>query len=220
MLIKIINKKIYKHINPIMLAISILLIIFIFFSMILVSYVYINNKINNSKEIYSNKNYIQHFNLFNVPNSEDENDKNNKNSEDTKSIKMSYELYDNIDAFLTIPILNLYSAPISEGTSQEVMEKYIGHFTNTSYNAGNIGLASHNRGIGATYFENVYKLKHGDYILYTYKNVTKRYVVDKIAVIDSYDWSYLENTNENRLTLITCINDKPEFRLCVQAVQT
>lgn len=216
--IKIINKKIYKYITSIVVVLSILLIILEFFSISLVVYVYINDKVNNSKDIYSNKNYVQDFNLFKDSNYEEEN-KNNEKSENTKNIKISYELYDNIDIFLTIPILNLYSAPISEGTSQRVMEKYIGHFSNTSYDIGNVGLASHNRGNGATYFKDLYKLKHGDYILYTYKNVTKSYVVDKIVVIDSYDWSYLQNTLDNRLTLITCVNDKPELRLCVQAVQ-
>lgn len=45
---------------------------------------------------------------------------------------------------ISIPVVNL-KAPISEGTSQEVMKEYVGHFENTKRWKGNIGLAAHNR---------------------------------------------------------------------------
>ena len=69
------------------------------------------------------------------------------------------------------------------------------------------------------HFENLYKLKKGDFILYTYKNITRKYEVYKKIVIDSYDWSYLQKTDENILTMITCIKNRPNLRLCVQAKQ-
>jgi len=43
-----------------------------------------------------------------------------------------------------IPVIGLV-APISEGTTQEVMREYVGHFENTRLWKGNIGLAAHNR---------------------------------------------------------------------------
>ena len=43
------------------------------------------------------------------------------------------------------------------------------------------------------------------------------YAVSKIATIEDTDWSYLENTKDNRITLITCIDDKPNLRLVIQA---
>ena len=43
-----------------------------------------------------------------------------------------------------IPKINLI-APIAQDTTQEVMEKYVGHFTKTAFWKGNIGLAAHNR---------------------------------------------------------------------------
>lgn len=43
-----------------------------------------------------------------------------------------------------IPVIDLV-APIAEGTTQEVMREYVGHFTNTNMWKGNIGLAAHNR---------------------------------------------------------------------------
>ena len=47
---------------------------------------------------------------------------------------------------LEIPTIGL-TAPISEGTTQEVMREYVGHFENTNVWNGNIGLAAHNRRI-------------------------------------------------------------------------
>ena len=43
--------------------------------------------------------------------------------------------------------------------------------------------------------------------------------MEKKIEIDSYDWSCLNSTNDNRITLITCIDDKPDKRLVVQAVE-
>ena len=45
-----------------------------------------------------------------------------------------------------IPAIDLV-APISEGTTQEVMREYVGHFESTNLWSGNIGLAAHNRRI-------------------------------------------------------------------------
>lgn len=146
----------------------------------------------------------------------------NKNNQDEKKVvkgTFSYKLFRGANAYLTIPIINLYNIPIKNGTSQEIMKKYIGHFENTSFDTGNIGLASHNRGAGANYFENIYKLNKGDNIFYTYENVVRKYKVNKKVVIDSYDWSNLENTTKNIITLITCIENKPNLRLCIQATQ-
>ena len=33
------------------------------------------------------------------------------------------------------------------------------------------------------------------------------------------DWSLLENTEENKITMITCIPNRREQRLCVQATE-
>jgi sortase (surface protein transpeptidase) len=45
-----------------------------------------------------------------------------------------------------IPTISLV-APIAQDTTQEVMKKYVGHFTNTAIWKGNVGLAAHNRRI-------------------------------------------------------------------------
>ena len=39
-------------------------------------------------------------------------------------------------------------------------------------------------------------------------------------IIDETDWSYLQETEDNRLTLITCVKGQSDKRLCVQAVES
>lgn len=116
---------------------------------------------------------------------------------------------------LHIPKINLL-VHIQEGTTQEVMRTSIGHFENTPIFEGNVGLAAHNRGKSG-FFENLKYLKEGDKIIY-YTNLGKKeYLISKITKIKETDWSCLENTNKNKITLITCVQNQPLYRLCVQA---
>lgn len=119
---------------------------------------------------------------------------------------------------IEIPIINL-KAQIAEGTTEEIMNQYVGHFINTSILNGNIGLAAHNRGYSVNYFQNIKQLKIGDEIIYTFNNNVKTYIVNSVNIISEYDWSYLENTNDNRITLITCVEDEPSYRRCIQAIE-
>ena len=63
------------------------------------------------------------------------------------------------------------------------------------------------------------KIKKDDEIIYYYQNEKKIYAVDKIEIIENTDWSYLEKTEENKITLITCIENEPLYRRCVQATE-
>ena len=47
---------------------------------------------------------------------------------------------------------------------------------------------------------------------------TKDYKVNNLKVIYETDWKPLEEDGTNKLTLITCIADKRNQRLCVQAI--
>lgn len=120
--------------------------------------------------------------------------------------------------YLEIPIINL-KAPIEEGTTKEVMDIAIGHFEETQKNTGNIGLAAHNRGYEKNYFENLKNLKEGDEIYYYYQTNKRKYIVTDIGIIKDTDWSYLEETEENRITLITCVENQPEYRRYVQGIE-
>lgn len=119
---------------------------------------------------------------------------------------------------LEIPKINL-KAEIAEGTNAKIMNKYIGHFEETPEITGNIGLAAHNRGYPVNYFKDLKKLEIGDKIKYKYNEKQTEYVVDKIKIIKDTNWEMLKNTKENRITLITCIENEPEYRLCVQAIE-
>lgn len=120
--------------------------------------------------------------------------------------------------YLEIPCINL-KANIKEGTTKEIMDDYIGHFEETSKDLGNIGLAAHNRGYKNNYFENLKKLKEGNIIKYKYKNVKREYVVTKHIIIKDTDWTSLEETDENIITLITCVENQPEYRRCIQGIE-
>ena len=117
-----------------------------------------------------------------------------------------------------IPVIDLV-APISEGTSQEVMLEYVGHFEDTSKWNGNIGLAAHNRGYPINYFARLKDLKTGNEIIYKTKQGTKKYKVNLIKTIEDTDWSYLQKSKENKITLITCVANKPNKRLCIQGIE-
>ncbi len=120
---------------------------------------------------------------------------------------------------LTIPDILLENAPVKESTELSTLATAIGHFTNTNIYNGNVGLASHNGGDG-DYFKDLNKLKVGNEIYYQTRFGVKRYLVKTIKIIAEDDWSYLGETEDNRITLITCVNGKPNKRLCVQAIES
>ena len=117
--------------------------------------------------------------------------------------------------YLEIPKINL-KADIKEGTTKEIMDDYIGHFEETNKDKGNVGLAAHNRGYKNNYFERLKELKEGDSIFYNYQGKIKEFLVTKHVIIKDTDWSYLEGTEENIITLITCVENEPEYRRCIQ----
>lgn len=119
---------------------------------------------------------------------------------------------------IEIPKINLV-APIAEGTSANIMNEYVGHFAETPKNKGNIGLAAHNRGYKINYFQNLKLLQKGDLIIYTYNGEISKYSVNELGIIKDIDWSKLESSSQDKLTLITCLEDEPEYRRYIQAVK-
>lgn len=143
----------------------------------------------------------------------------NQNTEVEIITKEELILNDNMIGIIEIPSLDLV-APIQEGTSQEILKEAVGHFSESSFWNGNVALASHNRSRYAHYFEKIDTLQSGDEIIYKTKLGIKKYKVYNSKIIDSTDWSVIENTKENIITLITCVQNKPKNRLCVQAIET
>ena len=119
---------------------------------------------------------------------------------------------------LKIEKINL-NGTVKEGSTNEILRDYIGHIEETAKYDGNVGLAAHNRGNKYSYFARINELEPGDEIVYTTKYGERKYIVDTKKEILETDWSNLEGTSDNRLTLITCIKNKVNQRLCVQAVQ-
>ena len=118
---------------------------------------------------------------------------------------------------IEIPKINL-NAEIKDGIDQDNLNKYVGHFTESGYISGNVCLAAHNRGYKVNYFQNLKELEIGDKIIYQYKNVKLVYIVKVIKIIKDTDIDVIKPTKENKITLITCVENKPELRRCIQGI--
>ena len=144
----------------------------------------------------------------------------NDNLIDTDVANDDYEINENdVIGKLTIPDILLKEAPIKEGTELSILSEAIGHFKSTSIYSGNVGLASHNSGGKGDYFKNLKNIKIGSEIYYESQYGVKRYIVDTKEIIEETDFTYLENSDENKITLITCVAGQREKRLCVQAIE-
>ena len=108
-------------------------------------------------------------------------------------------------------------AEISEGTEESVLDEYIGHFSETPVNVGNVGLAAHNRGYKNNYFSRLKELEIGDKIYYYINGHKFEYEVLEILIIYETDWDKLKDTKDNRITMITCVENREKYRLCIQA---
>lgn len=146
----------------------------------------------------------------------------NSDLDDTplENIEQDIIHYDDEIGTLTIPDILLDNAPIRESVELSTLSETIGHFPSTSIYEGNVGLASHNSGSQGDFFKNLKKIKIGSEIFYQTNYGTKRYVVTTKEIISEEDWSYLEETEDNRITLITCVAGQKDKRLCVQAIES
>ena len=150
-------------------------------------------------------------NLISEININKETDEENKENKDQEKLELG-------NWYIEIPSIKL-SAPIADGTDSSTLNTRVGHFLDTAIENGNVGLAAHNRGYEYNFFQNLKKLKKEDKIIYTHDNFKKTYIVDKIEIIENTNWEYLKNSEENKITLITCVENEPKYRRCVQAVE-
>lgn len=188
--------KLKKIIKYILIILSLVAVLFI--TKILISFISEKNDIPNNYIIENNTNQI--------------NDLKEEINTETQA-----KFDENTIGVLKIPKIDL-EAEIKEGVELDVLAQYIGHFRNSSLWDGNVALASHNRGNSvAHHFERIHLLENGDEILYITNLGERRYTVYNTKEIDSIDWSVTLETSENIINLITCISNKPEKRLCVQA---
>ena len=118
---------------------------------------------------------------------------------------------------LSAPSIGL-STKIYQGTDSAAMRKGAGHFTETSIWDGNVAFAGHNRGV-SNHFGKIHTLKNGDTITLTTTLGTRRYSVYSVRKVSVNDVSVLNPSDENMVTLVTCVMNQPNYRWCVQAWQ-
>ena len=124
---------------------------------------------------------------------------------------------------LAIPAIQL-SVNVYESQNHDNMEamlKGAAHFSHTSAFDGNVGMSTHNVNFDGSdgYFKHLYKLEKGDTITYKTALGERTYTVASISTIDASDWTPLYYTDDNRLTLITCISGQPDKRLRLVAFE-
>ena len=133
----------------------------------------------------------------------------------TSSDGMAYK--DGSIGTIKIPSLKI-NMKVWEGETSASMKKGLGHYSSTSAWDGNVGVCGHNRGTKYA-IGSIKNLERGDTITYTTVYGTRTYAVETVKVISNSDWSYLQATSDNRITLTTCLADHPESRVVVQAVE-
>ena len=161
-------------------------------------------------DIYENKN-------IRIDNEETDEANNEKNESNNKTTEENYAI-EKPKWRIEIPKIGII-APIKSGTTQDVLATAVGHFEESENWNGNVALAGHNRGYNCNFFQNIKNLKIGDKIIYYTEKGKKEYKVVVNEIIYQTDWSYIENTEDNRITLITCVENMYEYRRCVQAVE-
>ena len=190
------------HKKVIIISITVVLIIIATIStFFIVKYFMNKNKINYVYEEYSNDNTQNRLDTEN----------NNIESDSTDNLMLHID-GENVLGVIKIDKIN-FEGLIYEGTSMQTLSKGVGHFENTPYIDGNVCLAAHNSNL---YWAKLHTLSTGDKIHYTCFLGTKEYEVSNISKISETDWSSLENTDTNTLTLITCVKGQKNLRLCVQ----
>ncbi len=205
-----------RYVNIVSLIITIIIFSFTNQNSITPNKININSILNLFKRnlvlVELNSNNINQETKENIPIVKNQNINNEQIINETK------EKIKNVNWKISIPKISL-EAEISEGTRKEVMDKFVGHFEETTKTSGNVGLAAHNRGYPVNYFADIKKLKEGDEIIYKYFEFEKTYLVTENKIIEDIDWEPLENTKENKITLITCVENEPEYRRCIQAIE-
>ena len=140
----------------------------------------------------------------------------------TNPLPIPTALPSGVVGYLTVSGTNIKDFPVKDalGNDQmlEVMKTAIGHFAETPIYNGNIGLSAHNRDYKID-FRELKNVKVGDTVTYRTNFGTRTYKITTKTEIEETDFSYLEDTADNRITMITCIEDKPTKRLVVQAVR-
>ena len=112
------------------------------------------------------------------------------------------------------------NAPIKETIELDVLSTAVGHFEDTPLYNGNVCLAGHNSGTNKQgedigFFKRLNELEVGDKVKYHHAFGEYIYKVSEIKEIEETDFSVLEPSTADKLTLITCVKGQKKLRLCV-----
>lgn len=168
-----------------------------------------NKDINDIYNIYSEENIQDRL----IEITSNKLDNTNDNTEFTYMLEEKND--ENVIGVIKIDKIN-YEGLVYKGTSLDTLAKGVGHLDSTDFFDGNVGLAAHNT---RDKWGKLYTLELGDTINYTSFLGTRQYEVTTIKEIEETDFSLFEHTEDNRITLVTCIVGKPNLRLCVQATE-
>lgn len=178
----------------------------------------INFKSSKLKVGFTSENQVFNQNTPNIQKHQNNYNSNNSSNNilnSNISKQLSTKSKEKVEWYIEISTISL-KAPIAEGTTKEILDNYVGHFEESPSKKGNVCLAAHNRGYKNNYFENLKKLKIGDEIFYKNNEYEEKYIVSKHEIIKDTDWVNLENTEEDKITLITCVENEPNYRRCIQ----
>lgn len=193
------NSKLKKII--IILSILIIIVATIIISIVIYRNIKSNNNIKDIEETYSTDNIQNRIDEY--------------IDSDSKDILNLTKKIDgkNIIGVLVIDKIN-YKGLVAEGTDLPTLKNYVGHFSSSPFFNGNVCFAAHNTN---NFWARLKELENGDTIEYISFLGTKKYEVFNIKQIDETDFTLLSNTDDNIVTLITCVKNNKPKRLCVQA---
>ena len=120
-----------KWINIFSIIISIIIFLLIYFLFL--------NPLNLNSEKNNSNNQISIFSKIIQKNKNKLDSTKNSNNNIVENLENNFW-------YIEISSISL-RAPISEGIDLETLNKYVGHFNDTSLKFGNVGLAAHNRRI-------------------------------------------------------------------------
>ena len=101
----------------------------------------------------------------------------------------------------------------------ESMNLGAGHFSFTGINNGNVALIGHNRGSRNGFFSFVRLLHDGDILRLDMGGVVRTYEVFLRTTVYDNDFSYLQQFQDNRLTLVTCLENVRNKRRIISAIE-
>lgn len=126
----------------------------------------------------------------------------------------------NVIAIINIPKVDI-RYPVVEGTTADILKKSLGHFEGTALagEVGNFCVAGHRNSSYAKYFNRLDEVNVGDEIIVETRTNKYTYIVNKTFKIHESETDVLDQTDEKKITLITCTNGyKPKYRIVVQGI--